>query len=105
MMSRNGCTHIARFTIAAATVLLLAAAHPSDAQMGGVPQDPKLDPATGEPFGAPKGCCCFPTADSDPGGKRICKSFTEFDCKAECAELRDGRLPSGCTWTKGACPK
>ncbi len=104
-MAKNRCTKIARFAAVAATVLLLAAAQPSNAQMGGAPREPKLDPATGEPYGAPSGCCCFPKADSDPDGRRICKSFTEFDCKAECAGLRDGRLPSGCAWTTGACPQ
>jgi hypothetical protein len=66
--------------------------------------NPTINPATGEPPGAPVGCCCYPKADS-PGDKPLCKpDVTEFDCKAECAELKDGRLPSGCTWTKGACP-
>ena len=66
--------------------------------------NPTINPATGEPPGAPAGCCCYPKADS-PGDKPLCKpGVTEFDCKAECAELKDGRLPSGCTWTKGVCP-
>ncbi len=63
-----------------------------------------INPATGEPRGAPTGCCCFPP--SKPGVKdpSDCKaSFTEFDCKAECSMLKDGRLPSGCTWAAGAC--
>lgn len=58
-----------------------------------------INPATGEPSGAPTGCCCFP-----PKGGGECKaSMTEFDCKAECSMLKDGRLPSGCTWATGAC--
>jgi hypothetical protein len=46
------------------------------------------------------GCCCFPTADD----RSDCKpGMSEFDCKAQCAQLRDGRLPSGCTWAVGTC--
>lgn len=60
-----------------------------------------LNPKTGEPRGAATGCCCFPPADG-----RVCKAdMTDFDCKAECAGLRDGSKPSGCTWAKGACSK
>lgn len=79
----------------------LSGAAPASAQQ----QNPTIDPATGEPPGAPTGCCCFPKADSPGSGTVLCKpALTEFDCKAQCAELRDGRLPSGCRWTKGACP-
>lgn len=61
-----------------------------------------INPKTGEPKGAPTGCCCFPPAKA--GEKPICKGdMTEFDCKAECSLLKDGRLPSGCTWKTGAC--
>jgi hypothetical protein len=46
------------------------------------------------------GCCCFPTGADRPD----CKAgMSEFDCKAQCAQLRDGRLPSGCTWAVGTC--
>ncbi|HEV7730686.1 MAG TPA: hypothetical protein VGR62_00925 [Candidatus Binatia bacterium] len=59
----------------------------------------EINPATGEPRGAPTGCCCFPPKDA-----AVCKAaMTEFDCKAECSMLKDGRLPSGCTWATGAC--
>ncbi|MCW5890524.1 MAG: hypothetical protein KIT14_08225 [bacterium] len=61
-----------------------------------------INPKTGEPKGAPTGCCCYPPAEA--GGAPTCKaSVTEFDCKAECSLLKDGRLPSGCTWNAGAC--
>lgn len=46
------------------------------------------------------GCCCFPTGED----RSECKpGMSEFDCKAQCAQLRDGRLPSGCTWAVGTC--
>jgi hypothetical protein len=46
------------------------------------------------------GCCCFPTGKE----RADCKNdMSEFDCKAQCAQLRDGRLPSGCTWAVGTC--
>jgi hypothetical protein len=46
------------------------------------------------------GCCCFPTGVD----RSDCKAgMSEFDCKAQCAQLRDGRLPSGCTWAVGTC--
>ncbi len=68
----------------------------------GTAMDPKMNPATGEPPGAPAGCCCIPKLEA---GKFECVAkTTEFDCKAQCAELKDGRLPSGCKWTKGDCP-
>ena len=87
-----------RFATLAAVLLLAATA-------GGQMVNPTINPATGEPPGAPSGCCCYPKAAS-PGDKPLCKpAVTEFDCKAECAEIKDGRLPSGCTWTKGDCPK
>lgn len=58
-----------------------------------------INPETGEPRGAPTGCCCFPPKD-----KPVCKGgMTGFDCTAQCAGLREGRLPSPCTWTAGAC--
>jgi hypothetical protein len=62
-----------------------------------------INPATGEPRGAPTGCCCMPKLH--PTGDRFdCKpAMTHFDCKAECAFFKDGRDPSGCTWTAGAC--
>jgi len=49
------------------------------------------------------GCCCFPKRPTDKAAE--CKaSMSEFDCKAECSLLKDGRLPSGCAWSLGACP-
>jgi hypothetical protein len=58
-----------------------------------------LNPKTGEPKGAPMGCCTFP-----PGVSSVLKTMTEFDCKAECSTLKEGTRPSGCTWAKGDCP-
>jgi len=49
---------------------------------------------------ARSGCCCFPTGGDHPDCKN---GMSEFDCKAQCAQLRVGRLPSGCTWTVGTC--
>ena len=50
------------------------------------------------------GCCCFPPPLTGARGQNDCKpGLSEFDCRAECALLRDGRQPSGCTWTVGAC--
>ena len=47
------------------------------------------------------GCCCFPPLDKRA---RQCKGgVSEFDCRAECSLLRDGRKPSDCTWAVGAC--
>jgi hypothetical protein len=63
-----------------------------------------VNPATGEPRGAPNGCCCLPKLHPAEGDQYDCKSsMTEFDCKAECSMFKDGRLPSGCKWTTGAC--
>jgi hypothetical protein len=65
---------------------------------------PAINPATGQPPGAPTGCCCLPKLHPTANDRFDCKaSVTEFDCKAECAELKDGRLPSGCKWDKGPC--
>ena len=63
-----------------------------------------INPATGEPRGAPAGCCCLPKLKPTDADRFDCKgSMTEFDCKAECSMFKDGRLPSGCRWTAGAC--
>jgi hypothetical protein len=63
-----------------------------------------INPATGEPRGAPAGCCCMPKLNPSGDDRLNCKSgMTHFDCKAECAMFKDGRLPSGCTWTAGTC--
>ncbi|HSV05674.1 MAG TPA: hypothetical protein VLI07_04130 [Candidatus Binatus sp.] len=63
-----------------------------------------INPATGEPRGAPTGCCCMPKLHPSGDDRFDCKSsMTNFDCKAECAFFKDGRLPSGCTWAAGAC--
>ena len=69
--------------------------------------EPKgVNPATGAPVGAPAGCCCFPKQHPTATETLDCKpAIVEFDCKVECAQLRDGREPSKCTWTKGDCPK
>ena len=87
-----------------AALLVLATAQLTSAQ-GRAPAEPTINPVTGQPPGAPTGCCCFPKADS-PSGVLTCRpNQTEFDCKAQCAELRDGREKSGCSWDKGDCPK
>ncbi len=53
---------------------------------------------------ARSGCCCFPKATPTAKDPVDCKKvMSEFDCKAECSMLRDGREPSGCSWTVGAC--
>jgi hypothetical protein len=106
-MKVNRFERILCSAIATAVALLLAAAQPARAQTGaGQMPDPTINPATGEPFGAPTGCCCFPKADTAPSKTPACKpNSTQFDCKAECADLRDGRLPSSCSWTQGDCPK
>jgi hypothetical protein len=52
------------------------------------------------------GCCCFPKLKPTESDRFDCKpGMSEFDCKAECSLLKDGRLPSGCTWTLGACQR
>lgn len=68
-------------------------------------QEPKgVNPATGAPAGAPAGCCCIPKLHPTATEAFDCKgNVVEFDCKAECAELKDGRQPSGCKWTQGTC--
>jgi len=104
-MKRGWTMGIGRL-IVAATVALLLAAGPAVAGSSKNPMDPKMNPATGQPPGAPTGCCCYPKAD--PVGKHdpLCKpDMTHFDCKAECAELKDGKQKSGCHWKKGACPE
>jgi hypothetical protein len=63
-----------------------------------------INPATGEPRGAPTGCCCMPKLHLTGDDRFDCKpGATHFDCKAGCALLKDGRLPSGCTWKEGGC--
>ncbi len=50
------------------------------------------------------GCCCFPKLHPTERDRFDCRpGMSEFDCKAECSMLEDGRLPSGCSWTVGAC--
>jgi len=84
------------------SAVLLAAPSALAGEGSGSAMDPKMNPATGEPAGAPVGCCCIPKLTA---GEFACVAgTTEFDCKAQCAEIKDGRLPSGCTWTTGACP-
>jgi len=62
--------------------------------------------ATGAPVGALEGCCCFPKLHPTATDAFDCKAgMVEFDCKAECAQLKEGRAPSGCKWTKGDCPR
>jgi hypothetical protein len=52
------------------------------------------------------GCCCFPKLKPTETERYDCKpGMSEFDCKAECSMLKEGRLPSGCTWTLGACQR
>jgi len=63
-----------------------------------------INPKTGEPRGAPTGCCCMPKLHPTGDDRFDCKpSLTNFDCKAECAFFKDGRLASGCTWAEGGC--
>lgn len=63
-----------------------------------------ISPKTGEPRGAPTGCCCMPKLHPSGDDRFDCTpDMTHFDCKAECAMFTDGRLPSGCTWAAGAC--
>jgi hypothetical protein len=69
-------------------------------------KEPKgINPATGAPANAPKGCCCIPKLHATASDGFDCKGMVAFDCKAECAQLKDGRDPSGCKWTKGDCPR
>jgi hypothetical protein len=70
-------------------------------------KEPKgINPATGASANAPKGCCCIPKLHPAPPAAFDCKSsMVEFDCKAECAQLKDGRDPSGCKWSAGDCPR
>jgi len=48
------------------------------------------------------GCCCFPPP-LDKSARQCKGAISEFDCRAECSLLRDGRKPSDCTWAVGAC--
>jgi hypothetical protein len=53
---------------------------------------------------ARSGCCCFPKLHPTERERFDCKpGMSEFDCTAECSMFKDGRLPSGCKWTVGAC--
>ncbi len=62
-----------------------------------------VSPVTGEPRGAPVGCCCLPKLHPSGDDRFDCKpGTTHFDCKAECWSFKDGRR---CTWTEGTCPK
>jgi hypothetical protein len=50
------------------------------------------------------GCCCVPKLHPTATDRFDCKpGMTEFDCRAQCSMLKDGRLPSGCTWAVGGC--
>jgi hypothetical protein len=93
------------FVAALAAVALFATAIPAARPGAAADEMPAgIDPATGEPPGAPTGCCCFPKLHPTDTERLDCKpDLTEFDCKAECAQLKDGRLPSGCKWTVGSC--
>jgi hypothetical protein len=63
-----------------------------------------INPKTGEPRGAPTGCCCLPKQKPVGDDRFDCKaSMTHFDCKAECSFFTDGRKASDCTWAEGAC--
>jgi len=63
-----------------------------------------INPATGEPRGAPTGCCCMPKLKPTGDDRLDCTPrMTHFDCKVECSFFKDGRLPSGCTWAEGGC--
>ena len=98
IMRAAGCAALA------AILMTLLTVQATRAQTGAAGQPP-INPVTGQAPGAPTGCCCFPKADS-PGGTSVCRpNQTEFDCKAQCAELRDGKARSGCTWNNGDCPK
>ena len=87
----------------AALLMTLITVQASRAQTGAAGQPP-INPVTGQAPGAPTGCCCFPKADR--WGTLVCRpNQTEFDCKAQCAELRDWKARSACAWNKGDCPK
>jgi hypothetical protein len=87
----------------ATTLALVAVAH-ADEAWDKYPKDENR--TTGAPVGAPQGCCCIPKLHPTATEKLDCKpGLVEFDCKAECAQLKDGRDPSGCSWTKGDCPR
>jgi hypothetical protein len=62
----------------------------------------RLDRRVCEKSEARQGCCCFPKRN--PTDKSECKANSEFDCSADCSLLKDGRLPSGCTWYGGRLP-
>ena len=70
-------------------------------------KEPKgVNPATGGPANAPSGCCCIPKLHPTSSDAFDCRAHTvQFDCTAQCAQLKDGRDPSGCKWTAGDCPK
>jgi len=92
------------FAAAVLAAIMLAAAARADDVWDKYPKDENR--ATGAPVGAPQGCCCFPKLHPTATEKLDCKAgMVEFDCKGECAQLKDGRDPSGCTWTKGDCPR
>jgi hypothetical protein len=91
-------------------VALLAMTISSPTAWGADPvwdKEPKgVNPATGAPANAPAGCCCIPVLHPTAAKAFDCKaSMAQFDCTAECAQLKDGRDPSGCKWTKGECPR
>ena len=89
----------ASLVVAVATTMSWTAA--AAAESGGEPAG--ISPKTGEPPGAPKGCCCFPKLHPTATDAFDCKAgMTQFDCKAECASFKDGREPSGCRWSEGA---
>jgi hypothetical protein len=94
--------------VALALAFVVGAWPPGPAQAEEVwNQEPKgVNPDTGAPIGAPAGCCCFPKVHPTATEAFDCKAgMVEVDCTIECAQLRDGREPSKCTWTKGACAK
>jgi len=95
-------TNSGRLAVMIFATLILVAAARADEVWDKYPKDENR--ATGAPVGAPKGCCCFPKLHPTATEKLDCKTgIVEFDCKAECAQLKDGRDPSGCTWTNGDC--
>src|SRR5262245_49805428 len=63
-----------------------------------------IDPAAGQPRTAPTGSCCMPQRNPSGDDRFDCEpGMTNFDCKAECSFFKDGRVPSSCAWTQGAC--